>query len=1266
MKKLILLFTLILSITSLKAVEGFDVSFNQPQNNIYELTFNLGDYQLSEVTYDNVTYSKILFDCSIVTTQKGFSELPYINATVQLSADKNVTLKIIEGKYDEYFLDSPLLPSRGVIYRDQDPSTIPYEIDPGSLTDKWFPGNIARNTTPFIIKDLRGTSVYVYPFQYNAMQNVLRVYKQVTVELIENNLAAINPLKNEATTILKEMDGIYKSVFINYEQNKDDLTIGEYGDILIVTTSRDEDAIEPYIQWKKEKGFNVEKIVVATGTNVKTNIQDAYNANNNLLYVQLVGDWEDIKSDLGTTYNAPMDPQLGCVEGTDDHPDICIGRFSANAPNQVTTQVNKVINYEKNPEAGADWYKAATGIASDQGPGDDGELDYEHLDVIWNNKLDSFTYETYSPIYDPTASASMVATAVNNGTSVINYTGHGSSTSWGTTGFNNNDIANLTNGDKLPFIISVACSNGVFHGAGDCFAEAWLKKENGGAVMALMASIGQPWEPPMRGQDYFMDILIGGYNYETHPGQNGISTTEQRTTLGAFVFNGLVLMTTESGQNGDWNTAKTWITFGDPSMQARTDLPADLTLSNETIMTGVPFTTIVTVSGVPVQGAMICLSQDDNFFSGITDVSGEVTIVHTLSPGTAKFVVTAFNTETIYQDATVSPAGGAWITINNFAIDDAAGNNNGLADYGESILLDVAAENVGSDPANGVDATLSSTDDYITITDNTHFYGDIAVGAIVNGDGAFAFTVADNAPDNHLASFQVEFTDGNKNSWTSNISITLHAPVLELDDYVIDDQSGNGNGKLDPGETVELKIDILNNGSSEAYNVSGELICNNAYITIQQTVLQYGNIAGGETGQQAYTVTADINTPNGNSVAFNFEITADLGITGMGAFNIVVGQIPVLIVDLDGNNNSAPAMQQAMEDNGVTPEYTASFPADLSLYSSIFVCLGIYADNHVLTAPEGQNLANYLNNNGNLYMEGGDTWYYDTQTAVHPMFNIDPTDDGSDDLSTIIGLTGTFTEGMSFNYSGDNNWIDHIEAISPAVKIFNNQSPSYGCAVAYDQGDYKTIGASFEFGGLDDGNSTKEELMAEIFEFFGITSGELLAYFIGNPIEICEGETVNFIDYSQGNITNWEWNFPGGDPATSTEQNPSVVYNTAGIYDVSLTVSDGSSSNTYTRTDYIIVNTCAGITEKTANFNINIFPNPSNGYFTLKFNSVKEDIVNIKILNSLNVVVYENKNLRITGDNISTIDISYLSKGVYFLIVENKENNSVSRIIIQN
>lgn len=1263
MKKLIYTLILMISFSGISFAASYDVNFNETKQGTYELKFSLEDFQISEVTHDGITYSTIEIDHSVFTKKKGYAELPYLNASIKLSASKNVDLDIVGGDFEEIDLDFPLLPSKGVIYRDQDPSQIPYEIDPASIQDKWYPAELARATSPFIIKDIRGTTVYTYPFRYNAATNTLRVYSEMTIQLVENNTTPINPLVESNKRILREMDAIYQSLFINYNPSKDDLTIDEYGDILVITTSRDEAAIQPYIDWKMEKGYNVTKEVVATGTNVKSLIQQQYDNNNDLLYVQLVGDWEDVKSDaMGS---APTDPQLGCVAGSDDQPDITIGRFVANSPAHVTTQVNKLINYEKNPMMGENWYSSATGVASNQGPGDDNEYDNAHNDVIYNDKLDPFTYDNFNAIYDPQANPSMVANAVNSGTSIINYTGHGSSTSWGSSGFSNSDISQLTNGDKLPFIFSVACVNGVFHEPGTCFAEAWMQKDNGGAIMTLMATINQPWDPPMRGQDYFNDIIIGGYDYSAHPGQSGISTTEQRSTLGAAVFNGLVLMTTESGGNSDWETAKTWIYFGDPSMQMRTATPSDLTLSNDVILTGVPFTTTITDNNGPVEGAMLCLSKGGEYYSAISDATGEVVLDHALTPGTAKLVVTAFNTETIYQDATIVPPGGAWVILDDYVVDDAAGNNNGMADYGESVMLDVSAENVGSDDANNVTATLSTADQYVSITGNTHNFGNIPAGSVIQGDDAFALDIAGDVPDNHMASFTADFTSA-KDSWTSNFSINLHAPMMEYVDYTISDATGNGNGKIDPGETVDIAVTLGNEGSADAYDVYGEMICADPYITINTNDISYGDIASGASEQGIFSVSADINTPQGHTVVFNIEITAQLGVSGSGSFNTVVGQIPVLIIDMDANNNSAVEMQTCMQNLGITAEMMSSFPNDLNLYSSVFVCLGIYSDNHVLSDSEGQLLADYLNNGGSLYMEGGDTWYFDDQTPVHSMFNINATGDGSSDLSSLNGQSSTFTDGMSFSYSGDNNWIDHIDPIGSAFMIFENQSPSYGSGIAYDEGTYKTIGCSHEFGGLSDGASpsTKDELMEQYLDFFGVLSTDLVAYFTADITEMCEEETVLFTDYSLGAVTSWSWEFPGGDPATSTEQNPSVTYNTAGVYDVTLTISDGTDSHTFIREDYIEVFDCTGLSENDLTDNVSVFPNPGNGDFELNIISSEAVKADIKVVNLLNETVFSKTGVVVDGTYEASMDLTELPNGLYLLVVDSDGERTVKRIVI--
>jgi PKD repeat protein len=88
---------------------------------------------------------------------------------------------------------------------------------------------------------------------------------------------------------------------------------------------------------------------------------------------------------------------------------------------------------------------------------------------------------------------------------------------------------------------------------------------------------------------------------------------------------------------------------------------------------------------------------------------------------------------------------------------------------------------------------------------------------------------------------------------------------------------------------------------------------------------------------------------------------------------------------------------------------------------------------------------------------------------------------------------------------------------------------------------------------------------------FTVDMDALTAIFEMNINEGCDELTVNFQDLSYGAVTSWEWEFPGGDPSTSTEQNPTVFYASPGVYDVTLTVSDGTNSASYTHTDCISV-----------------------------------------------------------------------------------------------
>jgi len=240
------------------------------------------------------------------------------------------------------------------------------------------------------------------------------------------------------------------------------------------------------------------------------------------------------------------------------------------------------------------------------------------------------------------------------------------------------------------------------------------------------------------------------------------------------------------------------------------------------------------------------------------------------------------------------------------------------------------------------------------------------------------------------------------------------------------------------------------------------------------------------------TITASANTP-GNS---NISLTGNDGVMDCTyQFDVQVVDPAaryVLILDLD------PTPTGDILQHSIANFYTSgdviitndlnSFP--LANADAVFILLGIYSNNHTLTESEASPVVDYLNSGGNVYMEGGDTWYYDTQTSLQPMFHINATSDGGSDLSNVAGHD--FLDGMSWTYSGENSWIDHLTPTNGAVTIFSNPSPAYDCGIAFDEGNYKTVGCSFEITGLG-GTNSLDDAVGRIIDFFGIGGQQFAA-----------------------------------------------------------------------------------------------------------------------------------------------------------------------------
>lgn len=529
------------------------------------LDYNFDGFKESKVEINGRIFKHIsLGEESVMREKVGAPELPQVNRSIIIPNASKIEGKVVGVDYYD-IEDMDIAPSKGFILRNVSPKSVPYTFGSEYKKDAFYPGQAFDLGEPYILRDYRGLVVKAYPFQYNPATRVLRVITHMTIVLTKSESGKINvktrPFRPD--NVSRAFDKIYTNHFLNYEQtiarfahgtNTRYTPMTETGDMLIICYDSWLSNIQPLVTHKNNTmGISTTVVGVSTignnATSIKNYIQNAYDTGN-LAFVLLVGDSTQVATPSAS--GGASDPSYSKLAGNDDYPEILVGRFSAESSAHVDTQVLRTIEYETMPATQQAWFKKGTGIASSEGPGHDNEYDYQHIDNIRTDLL-GYGYTTVDQIYDPSASASQVSSALNAGRGVINYCGHGSDTSWVSSGFNTTNINALTNNNMLPFIFDVACVNGNFNGR-TCFAEAWMRATNGseptGAIAIYASSINQSWSPPMDAQDEMNDLLVA----------------ETYSSFGAICYAGSCKMMDLNGSGGV-EMFNTWHVFGDPSLR---------------------------------------------------------------------------------------------------------------------------------------------------------------------------------------------------------------------------------------------------------------------------------------------------------------------------------------------------------------------------------------------------------------------------------------------------------------------------------------------------------------------------------------------------------------------------------------------------------------------------------------------------------------------------------------------------------------------------
>lgn len=168
-----------------------------------------------------------------------------------------------------------------------------------------------------------------------------------------------------------------------------------------------------------------------------------------------------------------------------------------------------------------------------------------------------------------------------------------------------------------------------------------------------------------------------------------------------------------------------------------------------------------------------------------------------------------------------------------------------------------------------------------------------------------------------------------------------------------------------------------------------------------------------------------------------------------------------------------------------------------------------------------------------------------------------------------------------------------------------------------------------------------------------------VADFTGSPLELFVGGSVDFTDLSTGSPDTWLWEFQGGNPATSGEQNPQdVLYPLNGLFKVTLTVSNIFGTDIMVRENYIDV-LPIGIDEND-NTGLGIYPNPNNGSFRL-INPYNEEI-SVSVYSIYGQLVKS----AMIGTGESMIDLGEAADGIYMIRYNSRDGKAMQseRIIV--
>lgn len=874
----------------------FRLNANLPENEIIPgqnsviVNYSVPELNVESLVNNNGTFYRLSIPGHISSADVGKPEVPVFSRLISIPAGSGFTIKITGIKSTRITPSSKKI--QGILYPVQegeiksDQQINPeFNIDKKTYSGKeLIPSDTVRIERLGTARSNKLANLYIYPVRYNPRSNYLEVITSMTIEITCLNPVTVSNARPGERALFNE--SLDKGV-LNFNPGQ---VIPGYSDkpvkMVILTDTAFRKLLQPFFKWKTQKGFKLnilykgEKLAGNDYIQLKDTLSKIYKSSSvndpPPEYLLIIGDVNRIPYyGSGGTGNI-TDMYYGEFDGNGDYiPEMFVGRLPVADTNELKTVVRKIIQYEKFQFAdGNNFYNralASAGYDDNYASYMNGQLKYACSNYLSPANNVTGYHFNYPQSY--TSKDSLIK-LINSGLSFINYTGHGEALGWLHINFKFPDLQLLNNKNMYPFVISNACRTAQFT-LGNSLGAGMVLSQDKGAIGFIGCSNDSYWD-----EDYYWAV---------GPGTISADPTYEGTGLGAYdrlfhthgeppsawyfsmgqinyAGNLAVSASTSSRKKYYWET---YNLIGDPSVIPIIGTPGNFNVSlPDTLPNGIKS---FTLNIDPF--AYVAISHFDTLWdASYASNSGTVTLdLPGRSNDSCLVVITGQNKKPIIRTIYFSNITKEFINLTGSSINDTLGNNNNIADYGESFAFKLTLSNLGLTKATGVTAKISTSSEWLTITSDSVALGNLNARSDTIIHNIFRLKVSENVPDLAIATVNLILKDQHTEKHYS-IDVLLHAPELEILNCILDDSSpGNGDNIPDQGETIRLIFKIQNRGSSEIegqFNVS----CFEKDISFIDNDIKSGVLKIGKITDIPITIKLSETIPSGTVIAVSASL----------------------------------------------------------------------------------------------------------------------------------------------------------------------------------------------------------------------------------------------------------------------------------------------------------------------------------------------------------------------------------------------------------